>query len=115
MASKVTQATYWQRGEAIDYKNAGEPIAAGQIIKLGDAIGVAAEPIGKNETGSVHIEGVFKIPKKTEAAIELGVVVYLDENEGKATSTKADSEPRLGHSIAKAEAADTEVLVKINV
>lgn len=113
--AKVTQATYWQRGETIDYTNAGDPIAAGQIIKLGDAVGVAASPIGTNETGSVHIEGVFRVPKVEQEKIELGVVVYLKEEEGKATKTKAGSDPRLGHSIAEAAETDADVLVKINV
>lgn len=110
----TTKATYWQRGEVIDYKNGtDQPIEAGTVLKLGDAIGVAGGLIEPGSIGSAHIEGVFRFPKG-EGAIELGTVVYLKEADGKATSDK-EGNVRLGHSIAKAETADTEVLVKINV
>lgn len=110
-----TKASYWQRGDTIDYKNETEEIIeAGQIIELGDAIGVAGTVIPVGEVGSAHIVGVYSIPKESEE-IPLGKVVYLKKESGKATLTKGESDIRLGHSIAKAAAEDTEVLVKINV
>ena len=113
--AEVTKATYWQRGETIDYKNETEsPIEAGTILELGDTIGVAGELIPPGGLGSAHIEGVFRVPKEAEE-IALGKVVYLKKDSGKATADKGEDNVRLGHSVAKAESADAEVLVKINV
>lgn len=115
MAEITTKATYWQRGETIDYKNeTEEAIEAGTILELGDAIGVAGELIPAGGLGSAHIEGVFRIPK-ADGEIALGKVVYLKKADGKATTEKGEDGIRLGHSIAKAESSDAEVLVKINV
>lgn len=57
-------ATYWQKGESLDYLNkTGAAIPAGTVLKLGAHIGVAGTDIPPEGLGSVHMVGVFKIEK----------------------------------------------------
>lgn len=110
--SEKTFAAYVQRGDKIDYTNGtGELVRAGQVVFIGDAVGIAGGDIAVNATGAVAIEGVYSFPNGS-AAIEAGKPVFLGED-GKCTETKGDT-PRLGHTIAKAEANGT-VLVRLNV
>lgn len=74
----MSKASFWQRGEALDYtNNTEEMIEAGAVIAFGQRVGVAATDIAPGETGSIHVEGVFEVPKGDEA-IEAGGDVYFD-------------------------------------
>ncbi|MCD8364770.1 MAG: DUF2190 family protein, partial [Clostridiales bacterium] len=109
----MSAATYWQRGESIDYPNETEEIIeAGTILKLGDIVGIAGEEIAAGETGSAHIEGVFKVAKAAEA-FTIGQDVYLVSDEASGTEGEGDDDVRLGRAVAAAAADDAEVLVKI--
>ena len=108
----MSKAAYWQRGEAIDFTNStGEKIEANQIVTVGALIGIAGTDIADGETGTLHIEGVFEMPKKESEEIEAGAVVCFKEG---AVEKFADGETPAGVAVAKAEAADAVVLVKIN-
>lgn len=70
------KAEYWQRGETLDYKNTGtETIEANTVIIFGNHIGVAGTDILPGETGSIHVAGVFEIPKTASGAIDMGTDV----------------------------------------
>ena len=108
----VTKATYWQRGETIDYTNAtGAAIEAGAIVEMEALIGVAGEDIPQGAMGGVHIEGVFYFPKDT-GEIKQGALVSYAEGKVKACE---DGGQAVGVAVAKAESADEKALVKINV
>ena len=90
----VTKATYWQRGETIDYTNAtGAAIEAGAIVEMEALIGVAGEDIPQGATGGVHIEGVFYFPKDT-GEIKQGALVSYAEGKVKACE---DGGQAVGH------------------
>lgn len=64
-------AEYIQRGESLDYKNeTAKQINAGEVVVFGTRIGIAGTTIPVGSTGSIHMVGVFKIPKKDGEAIE---------------------------------------------
>ena len=46
-------ARYWQRGETLDY-TAEEAVANGQVVSLGNRIGVAGNDIAEGATGALH-------------------------------------------------------------
>lgn len=72
------KAEYWQRGETIEYINkTEETIEAGSVVPFGKRIGITGTDIAPGETGSLHVEGVFEVPKG-ERAIEAGDEVYFD-------------------------------------
>ena len=106
-------AEYWQRGESLDYTNAGSAaIEAGDVIVLGTKIGIAGCDIAVGAVGSVHVEGVYKFPKAT-GAITIGAAVYWDATNENITTTST-SNTLAGYAAAAAVSADTTVLVKIN-
>lgn len=108
----MSKAEYWQRGESIDYKNAGvTAIEANSVIVLGKRVGVAGMKIQPGETGSLHVKGVFRFDKD-ESEIAAGTEVYITA-EGKITTTAA-SNTVAGFATEAAKTTDKSVLVNIN-
>lgn len=61
------KATYWQRSESLDYVNKTDKvIEANSIVDLKTRIAVTGTSINPNETGSIHVTGVYRIKKKRE-------------------------------------------------
>ena len=90
----MASAAFWQRGESLDYKNTGSTtIEANTIVAYGSRIGVIGCEIAPGEVGSLHVTGVFKMPK---------------------TGTSAIAAAKAGFAAQAAEASDTEILVSIN-
>lgn len=105
-------ATYYQRGEALDYTNAsGSIIEAGDVIVFGTKIGVAGCDMANGETGSIHVEGVYELPKTDTSAITAGAAVYWD---GSGITTTSSSNTAAGYAAAAAAADAATILVKIN-
>lgn len=71
---------YQQRGEAIAWVNGtGVAVVAGQVVAVGNMIGVAVEDIAIAATGSVAVEGVFAdIPKVSAAVFVQGEKLIWD-------------------------------------
>ena len=104
------KATFWQRGESLDYTNNGTSvIEANTIIDLGTRIGVAGTDINPGEKGSIHVTGVWQIKKTGAEAIEMGAAVYFDGT----GITNDTSKTPVGYA-AEAAGADAEfILVKL--
>lgn len=71
-------AKYLNKGHNLDYVNGtGADIAAGDVVKIGDLIGVAGMDILQGELGTVVVHGVFVFPAKEGGEdIEVGAKVY---------------------------------------
>lgn len=109
----MATANFFQRGESIDYVNAGSAkIDAGTIVLLGVRLGVAGCDIAPGETGSLHVEGVFEIPKAS-GAITAGAPVYWDATNSVVTTTSTNN-TLCGYAVAAAASGDTAALIKIN-
>ena len=105
-------AKYWQRGEAIDY-TATDALANGDVVDLATRIGVAGDDIPAGETGTVHIVGVFEIPKAT-VAVTVGQALYWDKAAKKITTDDTESaNTPAGWAVAAAGSSDATVLVKL--
>ncbi|MCM1026097.1 MAG: DUF2190 family protein [Roseburia sp.] len=108
----MSKAEYWQRGEVIDFTNSTEAkIEANEIVVFGKRLGVAGTPIEVGETGSLHVFGVFEMPKAESEAITEGATVYYDAEAGAITATAGDI--TAGYATEAAAAADTTVKVKL--
>jgi len=106
-------ATYLQRGEALDYTNTTEEtIPHGTIVTIGTRIGVAGCDIPPGKLGTLHVVGVFRIKKTETAAMAQGQTAYYDGTG--ITGTSSDSAIEIGYIAAPAEASDETVLVKLN-
>lgn len=128
----MATAEFWQRGEAIDYTNtSGSKIAANTIILLGSRIGIAGGDIPAGETGSLHVSGVFEVPKEyadSGKALTAGQEVQWDDSNsyfkaavaqvvgtgGDAGKVTTEASPVHGFVVAAAASADRTCLVKIN-
>ena len=110
---------YVQNGEVLAYTNAGSAIASGDVVVIGNIMGVALTDIANLETGSVAIEGVFTLPKVAGAVIAQGEKVIWDVSAGafddsEATPATGDVS---GCCIAMEAAGNgvTSIAVKLNV
>lgn len=81
-----------QNGETITWTNGtGSAIASGDIVKIGDLIGVALTDIAASASGAVATRGVYELPAVNNAAITQGAKVYFDATAGKITPTATDN------------------------
>lgn len=109
----MAKAEYWQRGETIDFINATDKIIeANTIIALGDHIGVAGTNILPGKTGSLHVSGVFEMPKTGTNEIAGGTNIYFDGEGITDTASKEGTKP-IGYAIQTAKAADTTIYIKL--
>lgn len=116
----MSKATFWQRGESLDYKNTGsKAIEANTIIVLGKRIAIAGMTIQPGETGSIHVKGIFQFEKDASEITE-GAEVYFSADEQITTSatsgegSAAVSNVLAGFAASAAATTDTTVLVSIN-
>lgn len=106
------QAKYVHRGESLNYLNAtGAMIPAGDVVPLVSRIGIAGGNIPENETGAVHVIGVFRMIKTGAAAIPMGTAVYFDGTG--ITAEAASGSVPAGYAAEDAGAADETILVKL--
>ncbi len=104
----MSKASFWQRGEAIDYVNTTDDvIEAGEVIMIGSHAGVAGMDIAPGETGSLMVEGVYAFPKGSDE-IEAGADISWDGE-----SASASEESAIGYAVEAAAASDTTVKVKL--
>ena len=124
----MATANFYQRGESLDYTNSGDTkINAGTIILYGTKIGIAGCDIAPGETGSIHVEGVFEMPKDyaaSDKALSAGDAVYWDNSNSvikKATAqtvaeglVTAAASAVHGYAVAAAASNAQTALIKIN-
>lgn len=115
----MSKAAYWQRGESLDFINAGTTvIEANTVVELTGRIGIAGTDIAPGAKGDLHVSGVFEFDKTGSAAITMGQTVYFDgsgitDAADDGASTNKTSYTPAGFAAADAGASDTKVLVKI--
>ncbi len=107
----MSLASYWQRGETLDFKNkTGETIENGTIVVVNTIVGVAGDEIPNNSTGPLDVTGVFNMPKTdTTEEITLGEKVYFDG----AGITKSETGTLAGYAAGDSGATEEKVLVKL--
>ena len=105
------KARYVQRGESIDFTPAAD-VAAGDIVKVGNLVGVAKLDIRTGERGALALCGVYEIATNG-SAIEAGAVVFVDPAAGKVCAEGASGAVKFGHAVAAAAAADSLVHVRL--
>ena len=70
-------ARYIQRGESMDY-TPDHDIAAGEVVKIGQLVGVAKLDIKAGEQGALALVGVYQMKAANEMRIETGAPVFFD-------------------------------------
>ncbi len=112
------KARFVQTGNAVDY-TANADIAAGDVVAVGEFVGIAKIDIPANTSGALATTGVFEVVKAAEKEFNLGDPVYWSGTEATSDTDngKTDAEKvaytKLGVCI-EACAADSEtVLVRL--
>ena len=107
----MASATYFQRGEALDYTNTGsDKITDGTVIKIGTRIGIAGDDILPKATGTIHVSGVFEFKKTGTNEVKMGTNVYFV---GTGITETAGSNAVAGYAAEDATASATFIKVKI--
>lgn len=112
----MSKASYWQRGETLDYKNTGATtIEANTVIELTGRVGIAGTDIAPGAEGDLHVCGVFEFDKTSQNKITFGQPVYFDKTGITEASKDGSSNAYTpaGFAAKAAAAGDKKVLVKI--
>ena len=72
---------YVNAGEVITYTNAGSAISSGDVVVIGQQIGIALVDIANGASGSVAMKGRYTVPKVSAAVIAQGESVIYDVSE----------------------------------
>ena len=113
-----------QDGKTIEYKVAETAIKSGDVRVIGDVAGVAVTDGAVDETVVLNVTGVYELAKGTGAITQgqkvyapadgSGIVATATDNKPVGVATATDNKP-VGVAWEAAAAADTTVLVKLNV
>ena len=108
-------AKYIQRGHEIDFIPEAD-VAAGDVVIIGDLVGIAKLDIKAGTLGSLALVGVFDIPKATGegTAIAVGAIVFWDAENSQITTTGGDNK-YLGKTVIASSDNDAHARVIINV
>lgn len=104
-------------GNTIPHTPSGSAVTAGDVVVVGDLVGVAPSDIADGAAGALQIEGEFSFPKATGggSGIAAGAVVYWDVAEAVAkTADEAGANKQIGYVTTAAADADATVRVKLD-
>lgn len=107
----MPQSAFVCDGLNIDYTPT-VAVAAGDVIVLGDLVGVAGRPLATNEPGALAVTGVFDFAKATNVAYTVGTILYWDDTNNIVTTT-ATGNKQLGKSVRAAATTDPTVRVRM--
>lgn len=109
---------YVQKGGVIDY-TAGATISAGDVLVVGEQIGIALVDMVSGDVGSVAIEGVFTVAKVSAAVIAQGESVIWDTSasafDDNAATPATGDVSKCCIAMEAAAATTTTIDVKLNV
>ena len=105
------KARFYQDGKTIDYTPTAA-LAAGDVVVLGNIIGIAQTDVPANTLTGLDIEGVFEFVKKANDVVTAGALIYWD-TENKVATISA-GEVVAGIAVEASAATTGYVRVKIN-
>lgn len=107
-------ATFVHDGDAIDY-TPSSAVAAGDVVVIGELIGVAKHPIAANTRGALAVVGVFDFPKAGSTVFAAGDKAFWDATGGRAVTTDGNGANKLlGKVTAAAGNGPTLVRVRLS-
>jgi predicted RecA/RadA family phage recombinase len=86
--------------------------SSGDVVVIGDLVGIVAADVVTGARGEASVEGVFEVPKKAADDLTDGLKVYWDATNSEATLT-ASTHKVIGYVYEPAGAAVTSVEVKL--
>lgn len=106
---------YQQEGTRITWINGtSADVSSGDMVKVGNRVGVCSSDIADGASGVVALEGVYSaIPKLTTDVVAQGVDIYWDDTNKRLTLTSS-ANTLAGMAWAAAGNGITIVTLKIN-
>ncbi len=108
----MATAVFYADGEAVDYTPNAD-IAAGDVVDLGDFVGIAVTAIASGTLGALQVEGVYYAPKKTGETWTLGQPLFWDVGTTSFTNGVSYSEAAAGLAWAAAASGDAKGYVRL--
>ncbi|WP_367714511.1 DUF2190 family protein [Nitratireductor sp. GISD-1A_MAKvit] len=102
---------YIQPGDTLDLTAPAGGVQSGQILKIGDLVGVASTDAAEGHKVAVAVEGVFSLPKETGTGLSEGAKAYWTGSE---ISGTASGNTLCGHVIEAASAGAVTVKVRLS-
>lgn len=97
-----------QAGNVIQYSNVGSAIVSGDIVVIGDRVGVAMVDIAATTgVGSVSMDGVYDLPKTTSQAWVQGDKLFYDSSTSMLTNVAAAGKKPAGYAFREADSSDS--------
>lgn len=103
---------YVQRGDTLTLI-APADVSSGDVVEVGNIIGVANGDALTGEAVDVDTVGVFELPKVSALAIGAGAAVYYDDATGLVNTTSSGN-TKLGVAITAAANPSAAVKVRLN-
>lgn len=104
---------YVQPGGKIVYSNSGSAISSGDVVVIGNDIGVAEDDIAATTgSGTVNLEGVYELAKVSGTAFSQGDDLYWDSSQEELTKT-ASGNTYIGRCHEDAESSAVLANVKL--
>lgn len=103
-----------QEGKRLDFTNSGSAISSGDVVVIGEGVGVAISDIAASTgVGAVHTEGVFQLAKVTGTAFSQGDRLFWDTSNAYLTKT-ATGNKYAGMCTEAASSGATSAKVKLD-
>ena len=103
---------YIQPGDVINHVAAAD-IDSGDVVVMGQRIGIAMADIADTTTGAVAVKGVFELDVVTAGAIAQGALVYWDVADAEINASASGNIPA-GYAAKAKVSGNTTILVNIN-
>jgi len=108
---------YLSEGATIQYANGtGSAVSSDDVVNMNGVLGVALADIPDGETGSVRINGVFRMPKASAAVIAQGETLTWDVSAGEfddSSATPAAGDVTGATAVAAAAAGNGDTTVDV--
>lgn len=107
----MAKAIYIQDDDCIDY-TPNSDLVAGDVVDLGNFVGITNHDIPNGTLGSLRLEGVYDVVKTTDT-IAIGDKIYWVVSSQFATKTSAGSDAVMGYAVLPAASGDATVRVRL--
>jgi Uncharacterized conserved protein (DUF2190). len=108
----MSEIFYWQSGEVLDFENGtSDVMPENTVVNLATRIGITGTRIAVGAKGSVHVVGVFGIPKVDTEVYTQGQALFYDGTAELITST--DTGLPAGYAAMPVDAGSDIAYVKL--
>ncbi len=103
------KAKYIQKGDSIDFSPSMD-MDAGEIVRLGNLIGITKAPVKAGTLGTLAVSGIFDVQKSAGIPFLAGCNVFWDSE----SETAAADGIFLGLAVREAQASQGHVQILLN-